>query len=57
MTMKMADEICTAFGVSKTLVENAERRKKRQRIAEMTDFLNKQSTQVEYDERLVKAAY
>ena len=37
------------------LVENAEREGKRQRIAEMTDFLNKQSRELEeYDEQLVR---
>lgn len=37
------------------LVENAEREGKRQRIAEMTDFLNKQSAELEeYDEQLVR---
>lgn len=37
------------------LVENAERERKRQRIAEMTDFLNEQSYELEeYDEQLVR---
>ena len=37
------------------LVENAERERKRQRIAEMTDFLNEQSCELEeYDEQLVR---
>ena len=37
------------------LVENAEREGKRQRITEMTDFLNEQSCQLEeYDEQLVR---
>ena len=37
------------------LVENAEREGKRQRIAEMTDFLNEQSCELEeYDEQLVR---
>jgi len=38
-----------------SLVENAEREGKRQRIAEMTDFLNEQSYELEeYDEQLVR---
>ena len=37
------------------LAENAEREGKRQRIAEMTDFLNEQSCELEeYDEQLVR---
>lgn len=37
------------------LVENAEREGKRQRIAEMTTFLNEQSYELtEYDEQLVR---
>ena len=37
------------------LVENAEREGRRQRIAEMTDFLNEQSCKLEeYDEQLVR---
>ncbi|KKF49361.1 site-specific recombinase [Streptococcus phage Javan630] len=37
------------------LVENAEREGKRQRIAEMTDFFNEQSCELEeYDEQLVR---
>lgn len=37
------------------LVESAEREGKRQRIAEMTDFLNEQSCELEeYDEQLVR---
>lgn len=37
------------------LVENAEREGKRQRIDEMTDFLNEQSCELqEYDEQLVR---
>lgn len=37
------------------LVENADREGKRQRIAEMTDFLNEQSCELEeYDEQLVR---
>jgi hypothetical protein len=37
------------------LVENAEREGKRQRITEMTDFLNEQSYELEeYDEQLVR---
>ena len=37
------------------LVENAEREGKRQRITEMTNFLNEQSSELEeYDERLVR---
>ena len=38
-----------------SLLENAEREGKRQRIAEMTDFLNEQSCKLEeYDEQLVR---
>ncbi|WML28683.1 DNA recombinase [Neobacillus sp. OS1-32] len=38
-----------------SLVENAEREGKRQRIAEMTDFLNEQSYEMEeYDEQIVR---
>ena len=38
-----------------SLVENAEREGKRQRIAEMTAFLNEQSHELEeYDEQLVR---
>jgi site-specific DNA recombinase len=38
-----------------SLVENAEREGKRQRIAEMNDFLNEQSCELEeYDEQLVR---
>lgn len=37
------------------LVENADREGKRQRIAEMSDFLNEQSCELEeYDEQLVR---
>lgn len=37
------------------LIENAEREGKRQRIAEMTAFLNEQSCELkEYDEQLVR---
>ena len=38
-----------------SLVENAEREGKRQRIAEITDFLNEQSYELEeYNEQLVR---
>lgn len=37
------------------LIENAEREGRRQRIAEMTTFLNEQSTELEeYDEQMVR---
>ncbi len=52
----VADEIYRLRELKQnTLVENAEREGKRQRIAEMTDFLNKQSAELEeYDEQLVR---
>ena len=52
----VADEIYRLREMKKnSLVENAEREGKRQRIAEMTDFLNKQSAELEeYDEQLVR---
>ena len=52
----VADEIYRPRELKQNaLVENAEREGKRQRIAEMTDFLNKQSAELEeYDEQLVR---
>lgn len=52
----VADEIYRLRELKQNaLVENAEREGKRQRIAEMTDFLNKQSRELEeYDEQLVR---
>ena len=52
----VADEIYRLREMKKnSLVENAEREGKRQRIAEMTDFLNEQSYELEeYDEQLVR---
>ena len=52
----VADEIYRLRELKQNaLVENAEREGKRQRITEMTDFLNEQSCQLEeYDEQLVK---
>ncbi len=52
----VADEIYRLRELKKNaLVENAEREGKRQRIAEMTDFLNEQSCELEeYDEQLVR---
>ncbi|WP_243834795.1 DNA recombinase [Exiguobacterium sp. AT1b] len=52
----VADEIYRLGELKQNaLVENAEREGKRQRIAEMTDFLNEQSCELEeYDEQLVR---
>ena len=52
----MADEIYRLRELKQNaLVENIEREGKRQRIAEMTDFLNEQSCELEeYDEQLVR---
>ena len=52
----MADEIYRLRELRQNaLVENSEREGKRQRIAEMTDFLNEQSCELEeYDEQLVR---
>lgn len=52
----MADEIYHLRELKQNaLVENAEREGKRQRIADMTDFLNEQSCELEeYDEQLVR---
>lgn len=52
----VADEIYRLRELKQNaLVENAEREGKRQRIAEMTDFLNEQSYELEeYDEQLVR---
>ncbi len=52
----VADEIYRLRELKQnTLVENAEREGKRQRIAEMTDFLNEQSCELEeYDDQLVR---
>ena len=52
----MADEIYRLRELRQnTLVENAKHEGKRQRIAEMTTFLNKQSCDLaEYDEQLVR---
>ena len=52
----MADEIYRLRELKQNaLVENAEREGKRQRIAEMTDFLNEQSYELEeYNEQLVR---
>ena len=52
----VADEIYRLRELKQNaLVENAEREGKRQRIAEMTDFLNKQSAELEeYDEQLLR---
>ena len=53
---EVADEIYRLRELKQNaLVENAEREGKRQRIAEMTDFLNEQSWELEeYDEQLVR---
>jgi len=53
---EVADEIYRLRELKQNaLVENAEREGKRQRIAEMTDFLNEQSYELEeYDEQLVR---
>jgi len=53
---EVADEIYRLRELKQNaLVENAEREGKRQRIAEMTDFLNEQSCELEeYDEQLVR---
>jgi len=53
---EVADEIYRLRELRQNaLVENAEREGKRQRIAEMTNFLNEQSSDlVEYDEQLVR---
>ncbi len=52
----MADEIYRLRDFKQNmLAENAEREGKRQRIAEMTEFLNGQACEVEeYDEQLVR---
>ena len=52
----VADEIYRLRELKQNaLVENVEREGKRQRITEMTDFLNEQSCQLEeYDEQLVR---
>ena len=52
----VADEIYRLREMKQNaLAENAEREGKRQRIAEMTDFLNEQSCELEeYDEQLVR---
>ena len=52
----MADEIYRLRELKQNaLVENAEREGKRQRIAEITDFLNEQSYELEeYNEQLVR---
>lgn len=52
----VADEIYRLRELKQNaLVENVEREGKRQRIAEMTDFLNEQSAKLEeYDEQLVR---
>ena len=52
----VADEIYRLRELKQNaLVENAEREGKRQRIAEMTDFFNEQSCELEeYDEQLVR---
>lgn len=52
----VADEIYRIRELKQNaLVENVEREGKRQRIAEMTDFLNEQSCELEeYDEQLVR---
>lgn len=52
----VADEIYRLRELKQNaLAENAEREGKRQRIAEMTDFLNEQSCELEeYDEQLVR---
>lgn len=52
----VADEIYRLRELKQsTLVENAEREGKRQRIAEMAEFLNEQSFELEaYDEQLVR---
>ncbi len=53
---EVADEIYRLRELRQNaLVENAEREGKRQRIAEMTDFLNEQTYELqEYDEQLVR---
>jgi multidrug resistance efflux pump len=53
---EVADEIYRLRELKQNaLVENAEREGKRQRIAEMTAFLNEQSCELkEYDEQLVR---
>ena len=52
----MADEFYRLRELKQNaLVENAEREGKRQRIAEITDFLNEQSYELEeYNEQLVR---
>ena len=52
----VADEIYRLRELKQNaLAENAEREGKRQRIAEMTDYLNEQSCELEeYDEQLVR---
>ena len=52
----VADEIYRLRELKQNaLVENADREGKRQRIAEMSDFLNEQSCELEeYDEQLVR---
>lgn len=52
----VADEIYRLRELKQNaLVEKAEREGKRQRLAEMTDFLNEQSCELEeYDEQLVR---
>ena len=52
----VADEIYRLRELKQNaLAENAEREGKRQRLAEMTDFLNEQSCELEeYDEQLVR---
>ena len=53
---EVADEIYRLRELKQNaLVENAEREGKRQRIAEITDFLNEQSYELEeYNEQLVR---
>ena len=55
----VADEIYRLRELKQNaLVETAEREGKRQRITEMTTFLNDQSCELEeYDEQLVRTAY
>ena len=52
----MADEIYRLRELKQNaLVENADREGKRQRFAEMSDFFNEQSCELEeYDEQLVR---
>ncbi len=51
----VVDEIYRLRGEKQeALVHNAERQTKRQRIAEMTEFLEEQTEMIEYDDKLVR---